>query len=769
MTYATRGSATKLLGLLTAASLASCADKQIVDVQEGIFEEPSAAALVQSSGAPVEVSRVVAIGDSWTCCGGNGQPWVRDIADAIGVPLQNKAESGAPSGDLLAQAQDYVNGGADPDALYLYWNVGNDFNEPGGLDDIEATAATISANMTATLTLLQQAGAQHIVVMNNVDGDLVPRAIENGITDFARQISDLQNAATVSVLSSLGMESSLFDAEALFNELVLDPRFVNVTQGCVDVNCNNPDQFLWWNQNHPTAEAHRLIAAAVREAGNYVAMGESDPGGPDPGSAIEIFSASFESGLAGWQQDSQTDWYSSTQRARDGSRSIEVDGWARNSTVTSPIIDTQGRTLVTVSFWWFIESSLDAGEYLAFDTSVNGSAWVERARLRGNVDQEDTWHEVSVDLVDVQSFQVRFRGEMSRSNEDADVDAVVAIADWGAPVDNPPSITLTAPADNSIVSGNVGVSADAADDNGIVQVEFFVDGDLAFTDAAAPFEFSWETTSATDGVHGISATATDTNQQTASDAVSVEVDNINSPPSITSSPATSVTAGSPYAYQVAATDPDPGEVLTYSLGPAPEGMSIDRALGLVSWTPSAAQAGNNPTEVIVTDDGGSADSQSFTISVDAAPPEPAETLVLEESFSGGLGNGWTNDNQRDWYSSTQRAVDGNRSVEVDGFAWNAALMSPVVDLQGKSNATLSYSWYIESDFRSGEYIALDVAKDGGAWVEYQRLRGDVDPENTWHEVSVEITDASSVQIRFRAFVWRSSADGNVDALTLKAW
>ena len=364
---------------------------------------------------------------------------------------------------------------------------------------------------------------------------------------------------------------------------------------------------------------------------------------------------------------------------------------------------------------------------------------------------------------------VRFRGLMSRFNEDADVDGVVVTADWGAPVDNPPSIALTAPDDNAIVSGEVDVTADADDDNGVTQVEFFIDGNHVFTDTAPPFEFSWETASLTDGMHGIVATATDTNQQTASAVVSVEVNNVNTPPSITSSPSTSVTAESPYAYAVAATDPDPGEALTYSLSTAPAGMSIDPASGLVSWTPSAAQVGDNPTEVIVTDIGGLEDSQSFTIIVDALPPAPAEIVVLDESFDSGLGAGWSNDNQRDWYSSTQRAVDGNRSVEVDGFAWNATLTSPVVDLRGKSNATLSYSWFIESGFRSGEYIALDVAKDGGPWVEYARLRGNVDPEDTWHEVSVEITDASSVQIRFRAFVWRSSEDGNVDALTLTAW
>ncbi|WP_223635960.1 PQQ-dependent sugar dehydrogenase [Corallococcus sp. EGB] len=66
----------------------------------------------------------------------------------------------------------------------------------------------------------------------------------------------------------------------------------------------------------------------------------------------------------------------------------------------------------------------------------------------------------------------------------------------------------------------------------------------------------------------------------------VEVDDEPLPPSITSTPVTTAVVGAAYRYDVdAAGRPQP----TFSLeGTVPQGMSIDAATGLITWTPSAA-------------------------------------------------------------------------------------------------------------------------------------------------------------------------------------
>jgi hypothetical protein len=125
--------------------------------------------------------------------------------------------------------------------------------------------------------------------------------------------------------------------------------------------------------------------------------------------------------------------------------------------------------------------------------------------------------------------------------------AVVGVAPWQTrigsfklaecgPVDNPPSVTITNPADGSKVSGSVNVTADASDDNGVTQVEFFVNGSSigVDTDDSDGWLASWDTTVYDDGPsYNVRATASDSIGQTASDnSVSVTVDNIDDPPTV---------------------------------------------------------------------------------------------------------------------------------------------------------------------------------------------------------------------------------------------
>ena len=152
------------------------------------------------------------------------------------------------------------------------------------------------------------------------------------------------------------------------------------------------------------------------------------------GGTLEVFYDSFENGAwnGRWAVDSQNDWFVSTQRATDGSHSAEVDGTASDAALISVPIDLQGRTAATITFNWFIETGLDSGEYIAFDVSTNGgSSWTEKARLRGNIDPENSWQPVQIDLSGISSLRLRFRGRMSSYSEDADVDEVRVVAGSG--------------------------------------------------------------------------------------------------------------------------------------------------------------------------------------------------------------------------------------------------------------------------------------------------------------------------------------------------
>jgi hypothetical protein len=92
----------------------------------------------------------------------------------------------------------------------------------------------------------------------------------------------------------------------------------------------------------------------------------------------------------------------------------------------------------------------------------------------------------------------------------------------------------------------------------------------------------------------------------------------NRPPTITGTPATSVTAGSAYAFNPVGSDPD-GNSLTYSIQNRPSWATFNASSGRLAGTPTAANVGTSARITItVTDGTASASLASFTIQVNAS-------------------------------------------------------------------------------------------------------------------------------------------------------
>jgi poly(hydroxyalkanoate) depolymerase family esterase len=73
----------------------------------------------------------------------------------------------------------------------------------------------------------------------------------------------------------------------------------------------------------------------------------------------------------------------------------------------------------------------------------------------------------------------------------------------------PPTATITAPANGSSVSGSVTIAANASDDIGIERVEFLLDGALLGSDSASPYAYVWNSATASNGAHVLTARAVD--------------------------------------------------------------------------------------------------------------------------------------------------------------------------------------------------------------------------------------------------------------------
>lgn len=127
------------------------------------------------------------------------------------------------------------------------------------------------------------------------------------------------------------------------------------------------------------------------------------------------------------------------------------------------------------------------------------------------------------------------------------------------------------------------------------------------------------------GTYTATLTVSDGKKGEDTDSVIITATRLNHPPTITSAPVAAATVGQAYSYDVEATDPDTGDVLTYSLPVAPTGMQINSTTGLIQWTPTAAQVGSQNVTVRVADQSGLFAEQSFTVTVRSVNHQPVIT------------------------------------------------------------------------------------------------------------------------------------------------
>ena len=87
-----------------------------------------------------------------------------------------------------------------------------------------------------------------------------------------------------------------------------------------------------------------------------------------------------------------------------------------------------------------------------------------------------------------------------------------------------PTVAITSPANNSVISGAVNVDASAADNVAVSHVRLYADGTLVGTDYTSPYRFSWDADSASEGETVVlRAVATDTGGNTGETTISVLV------------------------------------------------------------------------------------------------------------------------------------------------------------------------------------------------------------------------------------------------------
>jgi len=115
----------------------------------------------------------------------------------------------------------------------------------------------------------------------------------------------------------------------------------------------------------------------------------------------------------------------------------------------------------------------------------------------------------------------------------------------------PPAVSLTAPTNGATLSGATTLSVNASDNIGLSNVQFKLDGaNLGSPLTTAPYSYSWNTSSTSNGTHTLTAVATDTSGNTAnSGVVTVTINNNSALDSSPPSTPKGLTATS-FSYQI---------------------------------------------------------------------------------------------------------------------------------------------------------------------------------------------------------------------------
>ena len=256
---------------------------------------PLAVLMVLSSSAAAQeqptFDHLVIFGDSLSDSGNagrysNGPVWVEQLAEMLKLPLkpsgrggQNFAVGGArlESGpqSLPAQVEQFLKlPRLSGRTLYIVWGGGNDVLAAIGEPDALSKTNGAAASLKRILAELIAHGASDLLVPNLPDVSLTPEVQAHGtkaITE-GHQLSLDFNKAVEQSLSDLIHSSTSFrlyrlDVAAMAERARKDPAsygFTNISTPCrASTRC---EKYLFWDEIHPTTEAHAHLAAAALRA-----------------------------------------------------------------------------------------------------------------------------------------------------------------------------------------------------------------------------------------------------------------------------------------------------------------------------------------------------------------------------------------------------------------------------------------------------------------------------------------------------------------------
>ncbi|MBA3921545.1 MAG: SGNH/GDSL hydrolase family protein [Nostocaceae cyanobacterium] len=216
----------------------------------------------------------------------NGPVWVEDLATSLGIKQTNFAFGGATTGtenvgffgqfvnvlpglDQQVKTFTTANPTADPNGLYVVWAGANDYLGGGVLNPQQPVS-----NLQKAVTSLASVGAKNFLVANLPDLGELPGTRNNPNAGGLNTLTTFHNSGLSATLSGLSKQTGLniipLDVNSLFGQALATPQkfgFTNVTDPCLNsqtsASCAKEDEYLFWDQLHPTKRTHSIIAQAA--------------------------------------------------------------------------------------------------------------------------------------------------------------------------------------------------------------------------------------------------------------------------------------------------------------------------------------------------------------------------------------------------------------------------------------------------------------------------------------------------------------------------
>lgn len=222
----------------------------------------------------------------------NGPVWVEGFASALGVPLVNRAYAGALTDDrntataflptapgMRTVVEAYVAANTNPvinaNDLFVIWGGANNYFALASGGAVGNPVTDIANQVNQLIGV----GAKQFLIVNLPSLGNTPGGVGSGLGGDLNDLTDIHNLGISGLVANVNaiptVSAKLFDVQSLFTQIQLNKAAFGFTDvenpyvinpngltgtAPVPVGVGDPNNYLFWDEIHPTSKAHGILA-----------------------------------------------------------------------------------------------------------------------------------------------------------------------------------------------------------------------------------------------------------------------------------------------------------------------------------------------------------------------------------------------------------------------------------------------------------------------------------------------------------------------------